>query len=101
MGNTCRASKEDAADKDEQTAADVEPVYETVIKMDDGGSDLTERFKYKVNALMGVFDPQTGVDDEHQQGNIMNALLKFPVRYSFNCVGRTNGDTYDKRGVCK
>lgn len=85
------SAEEGAADK-EGAAADVEPVYETVVKMDDGGSDLTDRFKYKVNALMGVFDPQTGVDDERQSGNIMNALLKFPVRYSFNCVGRTNGD---------
>jgi hypothetical protein len=30
------------------TAAEVEPIYETVVKMDDGGSDLTDRFKYKV-----------------------------------------------------
>jgi putative lipoic acid-binding regulatory protein len=40
---------------------------------------------------MGVFDPQ-GEDDERQQGNIMNAILTFPVQYSFNVVGRTGGD---------
>ena len=52
---------------------------------------------YQVNALMGVFDPQ-GQDDERQQGNIMNAILNFPVKYSFNVVGRTGGDdaTVDK-----
>jgi putative lipoic acid-binding regulatory protein len=78
------------------TAAEVEPIYETVVKMDDGGSDLTDRFKYKVNALMGVFDPQTGVDDEQATGNILNALRTFPLRYTFNCVGRTNGDDTEK-----
>jgi len=93
-GQCLRESAQD--NDDEEATADVEPVYETVVKMDDGGSDLTDRFKYKVNALMGVFDPQTGVDDEHQSGNIMNALLKFPVRYSFNCVGRTNDDETTK-----
>jgi putative lipoic acid-binding regulatory protein len=76
----------------EETGADEEPIVESVVRMDDGGSDLTNRFKYKVNALMGVFDPQTGVDDENQSGNILNALLTFPVRYSFNVVGRTSGD---------
>ena len=49
-----------------------EPIAKAVIKMDDGGSDLTNRFKYKVNALMGVFDPKDGVDDERQDGNILN-----------------------------
>ena len=88
----CLLSSDGVGAAENEEAADVEPVYETVVRMDDGGSDLTERFKYKVNALMGVFDPQSGVDDERQSGNIMNALLKFPVRYSFNCVGRTNGD---------
>lgn len=94
-----QSSAQDNADDDDKSQEDatpstneVEPVYETVVKMDDGGSDLTDRFKYKVNALMGVFDPQTGVDDERQSGNILNALVKFPVRYSFNVVGRTNGD---------
>ena len=40
---------------------------------------------------MGVFDPQ-GEDNERQDGNILNAMLKFPVRYSFNVVGKTSGD---------
>jgi putative lipoic acid-binding regulatory protein len=76
----------------EETGAGEEPIVESVVRIDDGGADLTNRFKYKVNALMGVFDPQTGVDDENQSGNILNALLKFPVRYSFNVAGRTSGD---------
>ena len=41
---------------------------------------------------MGVFDPQ-GDDNERQDGNIMNAILTFPVKYSFNVVGRTAGDS--------
>ena len=42
---------------------------------------------------MGVFDPAEGrVDDENQQGNILNAMLTFPIGYSFNIVGRTEGD---------
>lgn len=40
---------------------------------------------------MGTYDPQ-GDDDENQEGNILNALLVFPVRYSFNIVGKTSGD---------
>lgn len=40
---------------------------------------------------MGTYDPK-GDDDENQEGNILNALLAFPVRYSFNIVGKTNGD---------
>jgi putative lipoic acid-binding regulatory protein len=40
---------------------------------------------------MGVFDPQ-GDDDERQTGNILNAILRFPVKYSFNIVGKTSGN---------
>ena len=49
----------------------------------------------QVNALMGVFDPQ-GEDDERQDGNILNAMLTFPIKYSFNVVGKTTGDTGEK-----
>ena len=76
----------------QQKGDDDAPIAEAVVKIDDGGSDLTNRFKYKVNALMGVFDPQDGVDDERQEGNILNAMLKFPIRYTFNIVGKTSGD---------
>lgn len=64
----------------------------STVRIDDGGSNLTDRFKYKVNALMGVFDPANGVDDERQDGNILNAMLQFPTEFSFSAVGRTNGD---------
>ena len=56
---------------DDTTSSD-EPTMESVIRIDDHGSNLTDRFKYKVNALMGTFDPQSGVDDERQEGNILN-----------------------------
>lgn len=71
----------------------VEPLIEATIRYDDGGSNLTDRFKYKVNALMGNFDPVEGVpNDERADGNILNAILTFPLRYTFNIVGRTGGD---------
>eukprot|EP00980_Cylindrotheca_fusiformis_P017902 scaffold5682_cov140-Cylindrotheca_fusiformis.AAC.13 len=71
-------------------------IAKATVKIDDGGSDLTDRFKWKVNALMGVFDPQDGADDDRQEGNILNAMLNFPVRYTFNIVGRTTGDSIVK-----
>ena len=58
--------------KNNEEASEEEPAVESVIRVNDHGSDLTDRFKYKVNALMGNFDPQTGVDDERQDGNILN-----------------------------
>ena len=68
-------------------------IGETIVKMNDGGSDLTDRFKYKVHALMGDYDPATvDTDNENTDGNILSALLNFPTRFSFNSVGRTNGD---------
>lgn len=69
-----------------------EIMAEATIKIDDGGSDLTDRFKYKVQALMGTYDPQ-GDDNDQQNGNILNAMLTFPIKYSFNVVGKTSGDT--------
>jgi hypothetical protein len=33
--------------------------------------DMTDRFKYKVNALMGTYNPQNRADDERQDGNIL------------------------------
>lgn len=61
-----------------------EPIVEATVKIDDGGSNLTDRFKYKVNALMGVFDPQDGVDDERQDGNILNGELEYYRPFIFN-----------------
>eukprot|EP00586_Coscinodiscus_wailesii_P009931 CAMPEP_0172510672 /NCGR_PEP_ID=MMETSP1066-20121228/230534_1 /TAXON_ID=671091 /ORGANISM="Coscinodiscus wailesii, Strain CCMP2513" /LENGTH=213 /DNA_ID=CAMNT_0013289753 /DNA_START=144 /DNA_END=785 /DNA_ORIENTATION=+ len=69
------------------------PLVQSTIRMDDGGSDLTNRFKYKVNALMGAFDPPPSTkDDEFQNGNILSAVVNFPARYSFTVVGRTGGE---------
>jgi putative lipoic acid-binding regulatory protein len=53
----------------------------------------TDRFKYKVHALMGTYDPEDGaVDDEGQDGNILKAMLTFPTQYVFHVVGRKNDD---------
>ena len=49
---------------------------QSVVRVDDHGSDLTNRFEFKVNALMGTFDPKSGEDDERQEGNILNGKLK-------------------------
>lgn len=52
-------------------------------------SDLEDRFKYKVHALMGTYDlPEGKVDDEKQTGNILGAMLDFPTEYTFTVVGK-------------
>ena len=72
---------------------DVPIVATSTVKIDDGGSDLTDRFKYKMQALLGNFDPQTGEDTEADgQGRIISALTNFPSRFEFTVVGRTSGD---------
>lgn len=85
---------QDAADA---SSSDGEPLTlispASVTTVDDGGSDLTDRFKYKVHALMGTYDPLPGaVDDENQTGNIIGSLLQFPTEYTFSVVGKTGGD---------
>ncbi|GFH54415.1 hypothetical protein CTEN210_10891 [Chaetoceros tenuissimus] len=72
-----------------------EPVIATsTVKIDDHGSDLTDRFKYKMNALLGKFDPEIkDNDNESTDGNILNAMLNFPTEFEFNVVGRTKGET--------
>ena len=46
---------------------------------------------------MGTYDPVGGAtDDENLSGNILNAMPAFPTRFTFNFVGRTNGDTEDR-----
>lgn len=83
----------DAGDGSDVTSDAEEPVFvQSTVRIDDGGSNMTDRFKYSVNALMGTYDPQVGVDDERQAGNILNAMLNFPTEFKFNAVGRTNGD---------
>jgi len=69
------------------------PIIESTVKVNDNGNDLTNRFTYKVNALMGEFDPATSeADNENSDGNILSAILHFPTSYAFNVVGKTNGD---------
>jgi hypothetical protein len=68
-------SESDESGQDNQEGEE-EPIVQATVKIDDGGSNLTNRFKYKVNALMGVFDPQDGDDDERQEGNILNGEPK-------------------------
>lgn len=102
----CSQSADDNADdgskyssdrNDDSSGSQEEQAIEASVRYDDGGSNLTDRFKYKVNALMGNFDPVEGVvDDERADGNILNAILEFPIRYTFNVVGRTSGDDKHK-----
>ena len=69
---------------------DDEEVVSTVRYKDDG---MTDRFKYKVHALMGDYDPTEGmVDNEDQDGNIMKALITFPTQHVFDVVGKIQGD---------
>ena len=73
--------------QEEDAGGEEEPIVKSTVKIDDHGSDLTNRFKYKVNALMGVFDPANGVDDERQEGNILNGkAAKTASDYSTNSV---------------
>lgn len=37
---------------------------------------------------MGVFDPPSDQDNERVSGHILNAMVAFPVRYTFHVVGR-------------
>ena len=71
------------------TNTDETMISPAAVTMDDGGSDLTDRFKYKVHALMGTYDlPEGKVDDENQMGNILGAMLNFPAEYTFSVVGK-------------
>ena len=60
--------------------------------MDDVNA-MTDRFKYKVHALMGDYDPVDSVrDDEYQNGNILRAFVKFPTRHTFTVIGKTTAE---------
>jgi hypothetical protein len=65
-------SQEDESSSDDESE---QPLIETTVRIDDGGSNLTNRFKYKMHALMGTFDPKTGEDDERQGGNILDGTF--------------------------
>jgi putative lipoic acid-binding regulatory protein len=57
------------------------------------GNDTSDRFNYKVHALMGDYDPTEGMpDNEDQDGNIMKALLTFPTQHVFDVVGRLSSN---------
>jgi putative lipoic acid-binding regulatory protein len=81
-------------DSEEKPGESESPIHaKSTFKIDDRGSDLTDRFKYKVHALMGDFDPLSAdSDNEYTDGNILNALLQFPTSFIFNVVGKTNGN---------
>eukprot|EP00591_Stephanopyxis_turris_P012477 CAMPEP_0195520748 /NCGR_PEP_ID=MMETSP0794_2-20130614/17524_1 /TAXON_ID=515487 /ORGANISM="Stephanopyxis turris, Strain CCMP 815" /LENGTH=219 /DNA_ID=CAMNT_0040650167 /DNA_START=14 /DNA_END=673 /DNA_ORIENTATION=+ len=89
-------SSDDAIEQNEENSKPISTSdSNTQNKEDDSkmfDDNMSNRFKYKVNALMGTFDPPSGPDDEKQDGNILNALLVFPTTHSFTVVGRTNGD---------
>jgi putative lipoic acid-binding regulatory protein len=39
---------------------------------------------------MGTYDPTDGVENnERQNGNILNAMMTFPSKFTFNVVGKT------------
>jgi len=83
------AEEENDTTDDAAAAAAETMISPASVTMDDGGSDLTDRFKYKVHALMGTYDlPEGKVDDENQTGNILGQLLQFPTEYTFTVVGK-------------
>lgn len=91
--------RDDGVSAANDNAESPSPVSPSAITMDEGGSDLTDRFKYKVHALMGTYDPPPGtVNDENQTGNIIGAMLEFPAEYTFSVVGRTSSSSYSEEG---
>jgi putative lipoic acid-binding regulatory protein len=93
IDNNYSSSEEQNQQQQEEELDQEQPLMEATIRYDDGGSNLTERFKYKVNALMGTFDPVDGIpNDERVDGNILNALVTFPLKYKFNIVGKTGNN---------
>ena len=91
-GNSNHGKDEGEDDGDEA------PIAMSTVKIDEGGKNLylTDRFKYKVHALMGDYDPTEGMaDDEDQDGNIMNALIKFPTQHVFDVVGKVSPASND------
>ena len=45
---------------------------------------------------MGDYDPPAEQDTENETGHILNAMLEFPVTYSFNVAWRTSGNEAKK-----
>lgn len=90
---TLQMTIEEDGNFEEEDLENMPIIAQSEVKIDDGGSDLTDRFKYKVNALMGNYAPsQPDTDNEDTDGNILNALMNFPAPYVFNIVGKTKGE---------
>lgn len=48
---------------------------------------------FRLHLLTTIQDPaDTANDNERENGNILNALLRFPLEYTFHVVGKTDGD---------
>ena len=77
------SSQEENLPQDDELPPDIKTV--ATIK-DDG---LTDRFKYKVHALMGDYDVVNGEDTDKEGGNILNAMLEFPTVHMFTAIGKT------------
>ncbi len=59
---------------------------------EEGTSTMNDRFKFQVNALLGMYDPigDPEQDTEHSTAhNLAGALLRFPAPFTFTVVGRT------------
>lgn len=56
---------------------------------------MTDRFKFKVNALLGMYDPIGDPEQDTERStehNLAGALLQFPAPFTFTVVGRTGED---------
>ena len=75
------ASSDESGEEDDNRSKDMK-----IVKPPE--DDVSKRFKYKVNALLGAFDPSGEDTEAAGAGNILNAMLKFPTTYSFHVVGK-------------
>lgn len=58
-------------------------------------SNMTDRFKFQVNALLGMYDPIGEPEQDTERStehNLVGALLQFPAPFTFTVVGRTVED---------
>ena len=96
MGVPLRTNKlegDDTPEGSDQSENEETGFVQSNVNIDDGGSDLTDRFKYKVQALMGNFDPaDASQDTESTSGNIIGAIMNFPTVYTFNVVGKPDAN---------
>lgn len=89
----CAAAGSEETDNEETDSEEIDSEEGPSTRFKDV-NEMTDRFKYKVHALMGDYDPAEGmVDDEGQDGNIMKALLKFPTQHVFDVVGKVSAES--------